>query len=115
MKEKTLNSKSKETAGKPKVSRHKSARGSRTDCICKRAQRVRNTLPSDPKAWAETVSHVINNTTPTRKSMLNTPNQGPSYFEEVKETLNINKTGRPTHGYKDIKRKLAYSQKADKV
>ena len=81
--------------------------------IRKRAQRLRNSLPEDPKSWAETVTHVIKNATPRRKSML--PNQMPSYTEEVSEALNLKHIGRPSKEHLNIKKKLAFTQNASHV
>jgi hypothetical protein len=38
-------------------------------CTRKRAQGVRQNLPESPVAWATTLSHIIKNATPRRKSM----------------------------------------------
>ena len=81
--------------------------------IRKRAQRLRNSLPEDPKRWAETVTHVIQNATPRRKSML--PNQMPSYTEEVCEVLNLNRVGRASKEHLNIKKKLAFTKNTSEL
>ena len=77
------------TANDSATKRKTSTKKRSAAAIRKRAQRLRNSLPEDPKRLAETVAHVIQNATPRRKSML--PNQMPSYTEEVCEVLNLNR------------------------
>lgn len=80
--------------------------------IRKRAERVRKLLPKESEAWAETVSHIIKNATPKRKSMLPTAKE-PSYYEEISQYLGTNKTGRPRKEHANAKKHLAFSKRAE--
>lgn len=78
----------------------------------KRVQRVRQLLPESPGAWANTVSHLIKNATPRRKSKLMSfsSTAGKSAdLEKIQETLQINKVGRPTREIRNAKKHLAFS------
>lgn len=79
----------------------------------KRAQRVRQHLPESPGASANTVSHLIRNATPRRKSKLMnfnvSDNIGKLQIEKLQETLHINKVGRPSREFRNAKKQLQFS------
>lgn len=83
--------------------------------IRKRAQRVKNLLPGSPKAWASTMKHLIRNATPKRKSMLLTEENKSTTKTNVKETLKINKVGRPDKATEKVKKKLAYTEDSESL
>lgn len=76
-------------------------------CIRKRGQRVRQNLSENPVAWDTTLSHILKNATPRRKSML-MGKPGITDLENFDETLNNNKVGRPCREVINVKKQLAF-------
>ena len=94
--------------------------------IRKRAQRVKQVLPDNSRAWASTMKHLIENATPKRQKLLlsnaiaseeksyaniseEKSNTITSEEKTLRETLNINKPGRPNKVTEKIKKRLAYT------
>lgn len=74
----------------------------------KRAQRVKEKLPSSPQSWAQTMKHVIKHATPRRKSMIQ------EVFDQTAPAmLNKDKPGRPTKEDAIVRRKLFLKSTAE--
>lgn len=80
----------------------------------KRAERVRASLPKDSETWAATMSHIIENATPKRASLL-LSNESTNSSDHIAETLDINKMGRPKKNHEAVKKKLAFSEKGSEL
>ncbi|XP_060560787.1 uncharacterized protein LOC132720637 [Ruditapes philippinarum] len=108
-KSKTLNIETANTNGqvryscKKKVDQHSTLR--------KRAERVRKSLPEDSNYWAKTMSHIIKHATPKRRSLLNLSTSSPG-TENLLETLELRRQGRPNKEQAGAKKKLAFSEKS---
>lgn len=83
--------------------------------VRKRAQRARNALPENSKAWASTMKHLISNATPKRRPLLLSKDCDSAKNTPMSKTLKINRVGRPDKVTERVKKKLAYSEGSEKL